>query len=269
MPKRRSKKIRFFYNLRKYFPYAKRAAKAELKSEVADSYLNWLWWIIEPLCYMLIYMFVFTVVFGTKEKYFASFVLIGQAVWQFFSRMITGSTTLITGNRGLVTKVYIPKYILLLSKSFTYLFKFGISLLLCFVIMIIQRVPLDWHMLFAPLAIAVIYVISFGLGLILMHLGVILNDLKNLTNIGLQMLFYLSGIFWNIRTRLAGFGSLWKWLLICNPAAFVMDSLRKCLIYGEMPSFKWLAIWLGIGLFLTFIGVRIIHKNENTYAKVI
>ena len=61
---------KFFFNLKKYYKYAIRSAKAELKSEISGSYLNWLWWVIEPLCFMLIYTFVFTVVFTAKEQYF-------------------------------------------------------------------------------------------------------------------------------------------------------------------------------------------------------
>ena len=139
---------KFINNIAKYYKYAVYSAKAELKSEVADSYLNWLWWIIEPFCFMLIYTFVFGVVFKNNTPYFASFVFIGLTAWDFFNRMINGSVKLIINNRDLVTKVYIPKYILLLSKSFTYLFKMGISLLITFALMLYQGVPFTWHMLF-------------------------------------------------------------------------------------------------------------------------
>lgn len=177
---------KFIYNLKKYFKYAVYSAKAELKSEVADSYLNWLWWIIEPVCFMLIYTFVFGVVFKNSEDYFASFVFVGLTAWEFFNRMINGSVKLIINNRDLVTKVYIPKYILLLSKSFTYLFKMGISLIITFILMAVQHVPFSWHIiLFIPILI-VLYILSFGIGLILMHYGVTFNDLGNLTNIGLK-----------------------------------------------------------------------------------
>ena len=63
----------FFRNMKKYYKYAIRSAKAELKSEVADSRLNWLWWIIEPLAFMLIYTFVFGVIFPNKTLYFATY----------------------------------------------------------------------------------------------------------------------------------------------------------------------------------------------------
>lgn len=262
------KKVKnFFENLKKYNKYAVRSAKAELKSEVADSYLNWLWWVIEPLCFMLIYTFVFGIIFKNNQPYFASFVFIGLTAWEFFNRMILGSVKLIINNRDLVTKVYIPKYILLISKSYTYLFKMGISLLIAFALMIYQGVPFTWHMIFIIPIIIVLYLVSFGIGMILMNYGVTLNDLANLTNIGLKMVFYMSGVFYNIRIRLEGILSYI--LLRGNPAAFCMDELRKVLLENKLPSFEGLAFWFIIGIILCFIGINIIHKNENSYAKVI
>jgi ABC-type polysaccharide/polyol phosphate export permease len=257
---------KFFENIRKYYKYAIRSAKAELKSEVADSYLNWLWWIIEPLCFMLIYVFVFGVVFKNNTPYFASFVFIGLTAWDFFNRMINGSVKLITNNRDLVTKVYIPKYILLLAKSFTYLFKMGISLIITFGLMIFQGVPLTWHILWLIPILMVLYIFSFGAGMILMHFGVTLSDLSNLTNIGLKMVFYLSGIFYNIKERLKG--TLGFMLLRANPIAFCMNQLRETMLYGKMISIEGMLFWLVIGVALCAIGAHVIHKNENSYAKV-
>ena len=250
-----------------YNRYAIRSAKAELKSEVADSYLNWLWWILEPICFMIIYTFIFSYIFKTKTVYFASFVFIGLTAWQFFNRMISGSIKLISSNRNLVSKVYIPKYILLLSKSYTYLFKMFISLIVTFILIVIQQVPVSINILFMVPIILVLYLISFGLGMILMHFGVYLNDLSNLADIVLRMMFYLSGVFYNIRERTEGM--LRYMLLRSNPAAFLMDELRKVMLESRMPSFEGLAIWLGIALILNYIGIRIIHRNENSYVKVI
>lgn len=257
----------FLKNMIKYRKYAIRSAKAELKSEVADSRLNWLWWIIEPLCFMLIYTFVFGMIFPNKTPYFASFIMIGVAAWDFFNRMISGSSKLIINNRDLVTKVYLPKYILLFSKSLTYLFKMGISLILAFILMIFQGVPFSWTFLFIIPIIFVLYIICFGIGMILMHFGVTLNDLGNLTNIGLKMLFYISGVFYNINEKLNGIVAFI--LLRANPIAFCMNELRKVTVFGKLPSIEGLLIWLLIGLILCAIGIHVIHKNENSYAKVI
>lgn len=258
---------KFLSNIKKYYKYAIRSAKAELKSEVADSYLNWLWWIIEPFCFMLIYVFVFGYVFKNNTPHFASFVFVGLTAWEFFNRMISGSVKLIINNRDLVTKVYIPKYILLLSKSFTYLFKMGISLLITFGLMIFQGVTLSWHIILLIPIIIILYILSFGIGMILMNLGVTINDLGNLTNIVLRMVFYLSGVFYNLNERLTG--NLRFFLLKLNPAAFFMNELRNVLLNNSIPDFLWLGIWFIIGLLLCLIGIHMIHKNENSYAKVI
>lgn len=258
---------KFFNNLMKYRKYAIRSAKAELKSEITDSYLNWLWWIIEPLCFMLIYTFVFGYIFVSKEQYFAVFVFIGITVWDFFNRMMLGSVKLIVNNRDLVTKVYIPKYILLFSKSLTYLFKLFLSFGIVIVLMLFLNVPFYGQMFYFFLILPILYTISFGLGCILMHFGVYIQDLVNLTNIGLRFVYMLSGVFYNINSRLKGAP---KYLLLrVNPIAFLMSEFRKTMIYGKNPSFEGLIVWLIIGIILCFIGVRMIHKNENSYAKVI
>lgn len=258
---------KFFVDVKKYLPYALRSAKAELQSEVAGSKLSWLWWVIEPLCFMLIYAFVFSVIFEAKEEFFPIFIVIGLACWEFFNRMVKGSVTLISSNYGLISRVYIPKYILLLAKSFTYLFKMFISLILTFVMMLCFQVPFSPLILFIFLIIPILYIISFGVGMILMHLGVYVEDLKNTTNIVLRLIFYLSGVFYNIKLRL-GTNVLSFLLLRVNPIAFLMNEMRKVMLYQTWPSFEGLAIWAGIGIVLCVIGIVIINKNENTYARM-
>ena len=58
---------RFWKDLKGHYKYALYAAKSELKSEVANSYLNWIWWVLEPFCFMLIYSFIFATT-GTHTR---------------------------------------------------------------------------------------------------------------------------------------------------------------------------------------------------------
>lgn len=258
---------KFFRNIVSYHGYAVRSAKSELKSEVADSYLNWLWWIIEPLCFMLIYTFIFTVIFKNDTPFFPVFVFVGLTVWTFFNRMVNGSVKLIISNRDLVTKVYLPKYILLLAKSYTYVFKTAISFVITFILMIFQHVKFSWHIIQIIPVFLILYLFVFGVGMILMHFGVTVNDLSNLMNILLRMVFYLSGVFYNINTRLVGrVGFI---MLHFNPAAFFMDQMRIALLQNSLLNYRVLGIWFAISVVLCFIGMNLIHKNENSYAKII
>ena len=48
-----------------------------------------------------------------------------------------------------------------------------------------------------------------------------------------------------------------------------MSESRKVILYNKLPSFEGLFVWYVIAIILCVIGIHIIHKNENTYAKVI
>jgi ABC-type polysaccharide/polyol phosphate export permease len=100
-----------------------------------------------------------------------------------------------------------------------------------------------------------------------MHFGVTLNDLGNLTNIVMKMVFYLSGIFYNIKERLTGRAGYY--LLRGNPVAFLMSELRNVCICGKDLYLSGIIFWALIGIGLTSLGVHLIHKYENSYAKVI
>lgn len=58
---------RFFKDLKKYWNYIIYTTKAELKAEIINSYLGFLWLIIEPLCFMLIYTFIAVIVFKSSN----------------------------------------------------------------------------------------------------------------------------------------------------------------------------------------------------------
>ena len=90
---------RFIRDLKKYLPYALWSAKADLKAEVASSYLNWMWWLIEPFCMMIIYAVMFGVVFKAFEQYFPIFIFTGITMWGFFSRNINASVNIVRNRK--------------------------------------------------------------------------------------------------------------------------------------------------------------------------
>ena len=79
---------RFLKDFKKFFNYVVFSSKAELKSEVADSFLSWLWWFLDPLLYMLVYSFIAVVVFKSGVQYFPVFVFLGLNTWTFFSKTV-------------------------------------------------------------------------------------------------------------------------------------------------------------------------------------
>src|SRR5574344_433639 len=140
---------RFIDDIKKYYKYIIYSIKSELKNEVIGSYLGWLWLILEPLCFMLIYTFISVVVFDRGTRYIAAFVFIGLSMWNFFNKTLVASVKMVTNNKDIVTKVYVPKFVLLLIKMGVNLFKMGISFVLVFISMILYKVTIYfWYKLF-------------------------------------------------------------------------------------------------------------------------
>lgn len=258
---------RFLEEMKKYWKYAVYAAKSDLKAEVANSYLNWFWWILEPFCMMVIYTVVFGIVFRTQEPYFPVFVFLGITVWDYFSRCMVSSVELIRGSQGIISKVYIPKYILLIQRMLVLAFKMLINFGLMAVIMMIYQVPIGINIFFTIPVLAVFFTFCFACGVVLLHIGVYVNDLANAINIVLNILFYITGIFYNVQNSFpAPYGYL---LQRINPIAHLLFCMRKALIYNEMPSLIMLTVWFIISLFTAAFGLHLIYKNENSYVRMI
>lgn len=243
------------------------AAKSELKSEVANSFLNWIWWVLEPLCFMGIYAFVFTMFFRGNVKYIAAFIFLGITVWEFFNIMLKTSVKLVRSNKAIVSKVYVPKYVLILEKMLRNGFKTCISLAIVVVLMIIYQVPLSWQMLWVVPILASFMIFTFGVCTLLLHFGVYVEDLANLTNIALRLLFYATGVFYNLADKITG--ELGHWLVRINPIALYLKCLRDTLLYNHMPNWIWLIGWTLVGCLLSFVGIKLIQKSENSYVKVL
>lgn len=259
--------VRFFADMKKYFPYAVRSAKADLKAEVTNSFLDWMWWLIEPFCMMLIYTVMFGIVFDAAEEYFPVFIFIGITMWNFFTRGISGSVEMVRVNRGIITRVYLPKYILLFSKLLVNGFKMLVSFAVIAGMLVVFRVRITGNVLAMLPILAVLFLITFGIGSILMHYGVYVNDLSYITGILLTMMMYLTGTFYAVGKRIpAPFGTV---LEKANPVAFLIAEMRNVVLYGQALDWKLLLLWSAVSVFLIWIGVLTVYRNENSYVKVI
>lgn len=258
---------KFWNDLNRYGSYIVYAARANLKAEVAASYLNWLWWILDPLLFMLVYSFVSLVVFGKGEPYFPVFVFIGLNSWNFFSKTVKKSVKAVRSYKGIISKIYIPKYVLILIIMMENLFKMAVAFIWVAVMILIYRVPFSWHIFNSSLIFLTMIVFTFGCSCLVLHAGVYIADLANMISVLLKLVFYMSGIFYSIPKRVEEpYGSF---LLHVNPMAFLINSLRDSLLYGQMISYWRLFIFFIIGCFLSAVGIKTIIRHENNYVKVI
>lgn len=258
---------KIFNDMYTYIGYIRRAAKAQLKSEVANSYLNWLWWIIEPFGMMLVYVFVFGVLFKSEEKFFSTFIFMGLTLWSFFDRCVRASVVMMRYHKEVINKVYIPKYMMIVQNMAVNGFKMVICFGIIIGMMLINRVPLSIQIIwFLPL-LAGFIIMVFGICTFLLNMGVFIEDLSNAINIIMRFVMYASGVFYSLDYRAPE--PLNIILIKCNPIAYFLSEMRNVLLYAKAPDVPLMIFWIMTALVISLEGIWLIYKNENTYVKVI
>ncbi len=258
---------KFFGHLARYKSYMIYSARADLNAEVANSYLNRLWWLLEPFFNMLVYVIIFGKFMGSSVKNYSTFVFSALLMWNYFSKTINYSVKLVRNSRDIVTKVYVPKFVLLLSNMFLNFFKLIFSMSVLVFMMVFFKVQIGVNIFFVIPAYVLMIMISFGIGMVLLHFGVFIDDLAYAVNILLNLLMFLSGVFYNVMTGLPE--PLNVLMMTVNPVALFVDVMRNALLLNRAADLPLLGLWLFVSLLLCYAGVHIVYKNENSYVKII
>ncbi len=258
---------RFAIDIRRYWKYIKYAAKADLETEVTNAYLEWFWWILEPVCNMLIYYFIFGVVFHNQEQYYLVFIYSAITMWTFFNKVVTTSVQLVKHSKSIVSRVYVPKPILLIQKMGVNVFKMIISCGIVIVLMIPYRISVDYHLFLLIPVFITFFIFTYGCACFLMHFGVYVEDLSYIVNIVLRMVFYFTGVFYSVSQKFPKpIGMIAEKV---NPLAFLIASMRNALMYKTDTDCRALMFWFVFSCMLAVGGTRLVYKNENNYVKVI
>src|SRR5712664_3928728 len=171
----------------------------ELKVRYKRSVLGLLWTMLNPLLLMVVYTVVFATIMRTAERNFAIFVLSGLLPWLFFSVSLVQGLNSIIANQELIRKIRIPQAVFPLSVVGSNLVNFTLSLLPLLLLMAVLRQPISPALLFLPLAMLILAIFTTGATLLLATFTVFFRDVRHLTEVLLQMLLYLSPVFYNLQ----------------------------------------------------------------------
>ena len=257
--------MHFFRDVRRYWNYIWYSALSELRAQVQGSYLGWMWWILDPLLFMVVYAFVTIVVFGQSIENFPIFVFLGIVVWEFFSTTVGSSVEVIRSYAAVTQKVYIPKFVIIISKMMVSFIKMSIGLWIVMIAVIVVRIPLSIHLLSAIPLLAVLILLSFGISVLVAHAGVYVSDLSNVMTVVLRFLFYLSGVFYSIQHIPEQWRTIYNFAV---PTGFIINQMRAAIMYATAIDYAILAWWFAIGLLVSVAALAIMRKHEKEYMKI-
>ncbi len=254
------------HDFKTYFPYSVEEARARLHAEVSTMWLNWGWWILEPILQMLVYVLIFGYIFRSGTEYYPAYVFTGLVIWRFFSAVITASAKMIRSNRSILQRVYLPRFSLITTLILYNGFKMLIAFAVVIVLMIWYRIRLSWLLLYLPLFLLLLCLFTFGSSAVIAHFGVYVDDIQNLLPILLRLMMYFTGVFYSIEDRIPG--KIGNVILHLNPVAYIIDCVRKLLLFQTAVPLTWFFLWLAVSLILCWAGLSLLYRYGSRYLKV-
>jgi ABC-type polysaccharide/polyol phosphate export permease len=255
---------RFIRDIKKYREYIINSIMTELSVTYAKSYLAYLWWVLDPLLYMFIYVFVVNIVLGRGGPQYPVFVFTALLFWRWTSSAINHSTNSILSKRNLLGNVYIPKFIFPLIKTAVDSVYFLFSILVLFLVLFVYKIPLTLHLFeFVPLFV-VHFLFVFGLGLWMSHLGVYYYDVDRVLTFVLQAWYYLSPGLYGLDVIPAQY----RFLFWFNPLTTTFSSSRNIFMLGQPPLYLGMFIWGVISILIIYFGLKKLYAFDRIYTKV-
>ena len=211
-----------------------RLAVYEMRAKNSQSHLGNLWEILNPLLNIFVYWFVFSVGLRTSPAPGASYpyviwLLCGLLPWLTISSTMNQSAGSIISSSALIKTCNIPLTIYPVKSVMQGAINHAYTILIFFVVLIVSRIPLTWHVLEIVYYSLAMLLFLVGFALLFSTLCVLVNDLQKLLMATLRLLMYASGVVVNIDQ----FPERVSFFLRLNPVAYIIEGIRGCLLDGK------------------------------------
>lgn len=235
--------------------------KRDFKKKYKRTYLGMLWSVLSPLLTLLIMRLVFTRFFGNKMDHYTTYLFCGNIVYSFFNESTGGGMGALMGNASIFSKINVPKYLFLFSKSVSSLINFGLTFFVFLIFCIIDGVSFTPYFLLLIVPIVCLIVFNIGVGLILSALFVFFRDIQYLWSVFTMLLMYMSAIFYTIDV----FPHWVQQVFHINPIFVYIKYFRTVVLDAAVPSLEVNVLALGYALLAFGIGALIYKKNNHKF----
>ena len=207
-----------------------------IKTRYKRSGLGIAWTMLNPLMMMVILTLVFSNLFRFSLEHYHVYLLSALIFWVFFSQTSTAVMSELLWGGSLLTHIYIPPGVFVLSALGTGLVNLLLSLVPLWVIMLLTGVQITAAVLFLPIPILFISMFTLGIGLVLSRLAVFFPDVLDMYQILLTAWLYLTPIIYPIDIV----DEQYRWLFYVNPMYPLLQTFRAPLYLGQLPDLETL-----------------------------
>lgn len=251
----------YIQNFLRFRPLLVELVARDIKIKYRRSVLGVLWTLLNPLFMMIILSVVFSNLFKFDVENFSLYLLSGQVVFNFYSDATNSSMNAIIGSAGLIKKIYVPKYLFVLSRVLSSIINVLASFSALILVMLALRVELEWPILFVWYPMITLMIFSLGVGLFLAATTVKFRDIQHLYSVFITALTYLTPVIYPM-SILPGW--LYK-IVSLNPITNYLQMFRGCMINNMFPTLSQMILAMMEAIVMLALGLYVFYKNQDEF----
>lgn len=251
---------------------ARYLVQADLKKKGTDTLLGNIWWVLDPLLQMLVYVVLVTLIAGRAEPDFPLFVFAAILPWKWFSAALNDAIMSVVSRERIIKQVHFPKIILPVASTLSGIVNFAFGLIpLAALILLFYRDRLTILLLLIPVIAIAQLAFTLGLAILFAAINVFYRDVGNLARHLLRLWFYLSPGLYSIDRiqHILDAQPLVALAFALNPFTILFEAYRAVIYEGTLPAFDSLAILTVASLALLGGCTYLFKRLEPAFAKVL
>jgi lipopolysaccharide transport system permease protein len=241
----------------------------DLKIRYRQTFFGVAWAVAQPLALMAVFaIFIGRVIHPDSNGVpYPIFAFAAIVPWTLFAQAMIGTSQSLVRNANLVTKVYVPRLLVPLASSLSYLLDFLIAFtLLLLGAAFVYDMPLEPLELLAVVPLTgLAFIVALSVGTILAALNVMYRDVQ----VGVPLLSQLWLFATPILYSSASISEPWRTLYGLNPMSGVVEGFRWAVLDTPAPPTSMLLVSIATALALVPISLAYFTRIDHVFADVI
>ena len=244
--------------------------RADLKKHGSDTLLGNIWWVLDPLLQMAVYVVLLQVIFSVDTPDYPLFVFAAILPWKWFSTAVNDGISSVTSRERIIKQVKFPKIVLPVAATTSGIvnFAFGLIPLIALMLLFYQD-RLSPYLLLIPAIAAVQFVFSLACAVLVAGINVFFRDIANVARHALRLWFYLSPALYSYDAVAGRLDGLAGRVLALNPWTPLFESYRDVIYNETMPDWAGLAVLLALSSVFLLLAMLFFKRVEPAFAKVL
>jgi homopolymeric O-antigen transport system permease protein len=233
----------------------------EMKLRYKRSILGLAWTLLTPLTQLAVYFITFGVLLPLNVPNYPAFLFSGVLVWNWFQVSLYQGTSAIVDNRELIRRPGFPAAILPIVTVASYLVHFLLALPILFAFLIWGGVGMTSAIVALPLVIVIQFILTLSLAYFTATFYVTFRDTQHLLGVALNLLFFLTPIFYKSSDLPARYQALYR----LNPMVHLVEAYRSIFLSGVPPDAADLLFLLLPALALLYVGYHVFKRASDHF----